>query len=99
MESAALDRDKVEHHRRKRNLCFAALAFAFLVPLPLALVGQVTLAGILCILAAVFVGAQPEFGAEPKATMHDALRAAGTLPLPTVTAEKTVEPKVLARRP
>jgi hypothetical protein len=100
MDSPTLDRQKAEHHTRKRSLIFAALAFVVLIPMPLALAGQIQAAGILCILAAVFAASQPEFGAEPTIAVHDALRAAGKKPLPQSRAaaeEDSSEPVVFAK--
>jgi hypothetical protein len=100
MDSPDLQRHKAEHHLRKRNLIFVALAFVFLIPLPLALTGQVLVAGILCVAAAIFVATQPEFGPEPTEGVHDAWRAAGKAPLPQVRAaaeEESGEPVILAK--
>jgi hypothetical protein len=100
MDSPTLERQKAEHHTRKRNVIFAALAFVVLIPAPLALAGQIQAAGILCILAAIFAAVQPEFGAEPTVAVHDALTAAGKAPLPQSRAaaeEESSDPVVLAK--
>ncbi len=100
MDSPSLEREKAEHRLRKRSLIFVALAFVVLIPVPLALAGQVQAAGILCILAAIFAALQPEFGAEPTKAVHDALHAAGKAPLPqsrAAASEESSEPVILAK--